>query len=361
MTLKEFKQSVVDQYNATGVICEDEIKFAYEEAGLPEDKFEKVLKELGTKMFIEGPIREIDGEELKKEIIPDKSKDYNAAAEYVKEISKYPKYPKEMELNFARIMKDPSRSEQERKDARNKLICSNLRYIPYLASKYKNNVPFMDLVQEGSLALIKCLDSFDPERNCAVITYASWWIKLAIRNEAFAHNNMISLPVSIRKYIATIKTLEDEKRSTNEPYQFNDLLKASGAPRHVWPTIKLYLHQAVSLSTEVYDKGNSLEKSGSTLGDFIPDEAINIEEEVESNMASDAMEALLKIIPKERDRKIIIMRLGLDGSPRKTLSQIGAELDPPITRERVRQIYNMKLNLLRKSPYAQDLKELWDK
>ena len=129
-----------------------------------------------------------------------------------KDIGKYPLLTAEEEVDLARL------ARQGDEEARRRLILSNLKLVITIAKSYTNhNVPFLDLIEEGNIGLIKAVSRFDPERGFRFSTYASWWIKQAILRAISNHSRTIRIPIHIFQLMTKYVALEEEtERQTDE-------------------------------------------------------------------------------------------------------------------------------------------------
>ena len=230
----------------------------------------------------------------------------------------------------------------ERDKAKRELVQANLRLVVSIAKKYiGQGVLFMDLVQEGSLGLIKAAEKFDYKKNFKFSTYATWWIKQTIIRAISNHARTIRIPVhmleKIRKYkkACHIATCNENLDIDNET-----IAKLSGLDVKKIDEVKNALKkEPISLDTYVTDD--------LCIQDYVEDTSYTSpENNIQMRLQSQDVKRLLNTLDK-REKEILIKRFGIDTDEPKTLEQIGNDLG--FSKERIRQLENAALIKLRKN------------
>ena len=257
---------------------------------------------------------------------------------YLKDIGKIKLLSGREEKALGREIKE---GEKHKADiAKRKLIQANLRLVVSIAKKYiGQGVLFMDLVQEGSLGLIKAAEKFDYSKNFKFSTYATWWIKQTIIRAISNNSRAIRIPVhmadKIRKYKRTLTSLSFELG--REPTE-QEIATRLGLPlKKVAAIKKSIIKEPVSLETPVTDDLN--------IGDYIQDKTTaSPENQTKNKDMKNGIRKLLETL-NEREQKIISSRFGINGEQPKTLEQLGQIMG--YSKERIRQLEDLALKKLR--------------
>lgn len=245
---------------------------------------------------------------------------------YLKEIGKISLLKSEEERNLGKLIK-----EQNSDMAKRKLIQANLRLVVSIAKKYiGQGVNFMDLVQEGSIGLIRAAEKFDYSKNFKFSTYATWWIKQSIIRAIANYSKSIRIPVHMSDKIRKYKRIYNELSISlgREPTDNEILQKLEISLSKLQKIKQSILVEPVSLETTITDD--------LCLRDYIEDKTLQSpEDKVKQDCIKTDVPKLLNTLP-EREKQVLTNRYGLNSDKPKTLAQLGDMLG--YSKERIRQI-----------------------
>jgi RNA polymerase primary sigma factor len=235
--------------------------------------------------------------------------------------------------------------------ARERMIQANSRLVVHIAKKYTNNgVPFMDLIQEGNLGLIRAVEKFDWQRGFKFSTYATWWIRQAITRALADQARTIRVPVHMSEQIAKERAITRrlEQEFGREPTIDEVANEMEITPKRV-ERIREIAQRPLSLEMKVGEENDS------ELGDFLEDEDTPgpIEYAGQELLKDEMREALETLSPREAE--VLALRYGLQGGKPHTLEEVGAKFG--VTRERIRQIETKAIRRLRHPTRSKKLRD----
>lgn len=254
---------------------------------------------------------------------------------YLKDIGKIKLLDTEAELALAQRM------AQGDETAKSELIESNLRLVVSVAKKYTGRgVPFLDLIQEGNIGLMKAVEKFDYTKGYKFSTYATWWIRQSITRSISLHSRTIPLPVHIVEKVNRMRKISRQLTQTlgREPTD-EDIAEEMGTTIEKIRELQKYAQEPISLEERVGKEDDSV------IGDFIADENAEDPEKIVSQtiLHEKILEVLDSLTPREAS--VIKLRFGLEDGRVLTLEEVGERFN--ITRERIRQIEAKALRKLR--------------
>ena len=226
--------------------------------------------------------------------------------------------------------------------ARQKMIQSNLRLVVRIATDYDNfGLSLMDLISEGNFGLIKAVERFDPDKGGKLSTYASWWIKQAIKRALASNGKTIRLPVHMVDRIAQMRRITARLTAEigREPHN-DEIAMAMEIPLAKVVHMQSIANRAASLDQPVGVEGDA------TLGDLVKDESERTPFETLRGKSDNAEIAEMLSALEPREAEILTHRFGLNGESPLTLEEVGERFK--LTRERVRQLQQSALMQLRR-------------
>jgi RNA polymerase primary sigma factor len=226
--------------------------------------------------------------------------------------------------------------------ARQKMIQSNLRLVVRIAKDYDNfGLSLMDLISEGNFGLIKAVERFDPDKGGKLSTYASWWIKQAIKRALASNGKTIRLPVHMVDRIAQMRRITARLTTElgREPHN-EEIAQAMEIPLAKVVHMKSIANRAASLDQPVGEEGDA------TLGDLVKDDTERTPFETLRGKSDNAEIAEMLAALEPREAEILTHRFGLNGESPLTLEEVGERFK--LTRERVRQLQQSALMQLRR-------------
>jgi RNA polymerase primary sigma factor len=264
---------------------------------------------------------------------------------YLREIGKVPLLTADQEVYLAK------RIERGDMGAKTQMTEANLRLVVSIAKGYLGRgLSFLDLIQEGSLGLIRAVEKFDYRKGYKFSTYATWWIRQAVTRAIADKARTIRIPVHMVEKLNKVVHIERQlvQRLGREPKPEEIAEELEMTTEEVREILRMAQHP-VSLEKPIG------EEEDSALGDFVEDENTETPDEAASlTLRRSDIEVALSSLPK-RERQVIELRFGLTGGQPCTLEEVGKAFG--VTRERIRQIENNTLKKLESLPEAQALRD----
>jgi RNA polymerase primary sigma factor len=337
-------RGLIEAAQVSGSIDTDAVVIALDELDLDVDQIDDFYQALEEMQITVVGRDAVAADEPFEEAVREVSTD--ALQLFLKDIGKVDLLTAAQEVELAkRIERGDHRAKQE-------MIEANLRLVVSIAKRYRNQgLPFLDLIQEGTIGLVRAAEKFDHRKGFKFSTYATWWIRQAVARALADKARTIRMPVHVVEKLNKIVRTERKLRAEigREPTAAEIGRELELSPAEV-DQIRRSAQTPVSLEKPVGDEEES------EFGHFLTDELAPLpDDEAESNMRKAALRQILGAL-SARERRVLEMRYGLDGETPRTLDEVGRAFS--VTRERIRQIENQSLKKLRALADSQSLREV---
>jgi RNA polymerase primary sigma factor len=341
----EARQLIDAAQAAGGSLSADEIALGLDELDLDAgqiDEFYRALEEMQIEIVGAGP------EDVpEKEVVAEAREISTDSLQlFLKDIGKVDLLTAAQEVELAK------RIERGDHGAKQEMVEANLRLVVSIAKRYRNQgLPFLDLIQEGTIGLVRAAEKFDHRKGFKFSTYATWWIRQAVARALADKARTIRMPVHVVEKLNKIVRSERKLRAElcREPLAW-EVARDLDLPVDEVEQIMRSAQTPVSLEKPVGDEEES------EFGHFLTDENVPLPDEAaEVSMRKETLGKILGTL-SHRERRVLELRYGLDGEHPRTLDEVGRTFN--VTRERIRQIENQSLKKLRALADSHSLRDV---
>jgi RNA polymerase primary sigma factor len=345
MLVEDVAKALVRQGQEAGFLTQDEIALALEEVDLDTaqvNELHQAFEELNIEVLEVAP-----EEEAEVELEPEAHDVSTDSLQlFLKDIGRVPLLTAAQEVELSK------RIERGEHRAKQQMVEANLRLVVSIAKNYRNQgLPFLDLIQEGTIGLVRAAEKFDYRRGFKFSTYATWWIRQAVARALADKARTIRMPVHVVEKLNKISRAERKLLAElgHDPTA-EEIAKELELEREEVEQIRRSAQAPVSLEKPVGDEEES------EFGHFLADQsAAAPDEAAETTMRKETLKRILGALAP-RERRVLELRYGLDGQHPRTLDEVGRTFN--VTRERVRQIENQSLKKLQALAESQKLREV---
>jgi len=342
-------RALLESGAASGALSIDEISSALDELELDAavmDDFYVALEELQIEILGRDTVGKSNDDDEQEATAQAREVSTDALQLFLKDIGRVDLLTAAQEVELAkRIERGDHRAKQA-------MVESNLRLVVSIAKRYRNQgLPFLDLIQEGTIGLVRAAEKFDYRKGFKFSTYATWWIRQAVARALADKARTIRMPVHVVEKLNKILRSERKLRAElgREPSAWEIAMELELTVAEV-EQVRASAQTPVSLEKPVGDEEES------EFGHFLTDHDQPLpEESAELNFRRDRLFKILETL-SARERRVLELRYGLDGQTPQTLDEVGRTFN--VTRERIRQIENQSLKKLRALADAVSLRDL---
>jgi RNA polymerase primary sigma factor len=338
-------KALVRQGQEAGFLTQEEVALALDELELDTvqiDEFYKQLDELHIEVVESEP-----EEEEPTSAQPDAAEVSTDSLQlFLKDIGKVPLLTAAQEVELSkRIERGDHRAKQQ-------MVEANLRLVVSIAKNYRNQgLPFLDLIQEGTIGLVRAAEKFDYRKGFKFSTYATWWIRQAVARALADKARTIRMPVHVVEKLNKIGRVERKLLAElgHDPTA-DEIARELEIEREEVEQIRRSAQAPISLEKPVGDEEES------EFGHFLADQSATAPDEAaETTLRKETLKRILCAL-SPRERRVLELRYGLDGQHPRTLDEVGRTFN--VTRERVRQIENQSLKKLQALAESQKLRDV---
>jgi RNA polymerase primary sigma factor len=345
MLVEDVAKALVRQGQEAGFLTQDEIALALDEFDLDSNQVNELYQ-----TFDEMHIEVVDAspdEEADVELEPEAHDVSTDALQlFLKDIGRVPLLTAAQEVELSK------RIERGEHRAKQQMVEANLRLVVSIAKNYRNQgLPFLDLIQEGTIGLVRAAEKFDYRKGFKFSTYATWWIRQAVARALADKSRTIRMPVHVVEKLNKISRAERKLLAElgHDPTAEEIAIELELGREEV-EQIRRSAQAPISLEKPVGDEEES------EFGHFLADETAALPDEAaETTLRKETLKRVLGALAP-RERRVLELRYGLDGQHPRTLDEVGRTFN--VTRERVRQIENQSLKKLQALAESQKLRDV---
>jgi RNA polymerase primary sigma factor len=346
MLVEDVAKALVRQGQEAGFLTRDEIALALEDLDLEAAQMDELYQTL-DELHID--VLEAEPEDAAGEVEPEPEAhdvSTDALQLFLKDIGRVPLLTAAQEVELSK------RIERGEHRAKQQMVEANLRLVVSIAKNYRNQgLPFLDLIQEGTIGLVRAAEKFDYRKGFKFSTYATWWIRQAVARALADKSRTIRMPVHVVEKLNKIGRAERKLLAElgHDPTAEEIAIELEFEREEV-EQIRRSAQAPVSLEKPVGDEEES------EFGHFLADQtAAKPDEAAETSMRKETLKRVLGALAP-RERRVLELRYGLDGQNPRTLDEVGRTFH--VTRERVRQIENQSLKKLQALAESQKLRDV---
>jgi len=338
-------KALVRQGQEAGFLTQEEVALALDELDFDSaqvDEFYQALEELHIEV-VEVEVEDEEPTSVQPEVTEVST---DSLQLFLKDIGKVPLLTAAQEVELSkRIERGDHRAKQQ-------MVEANLRLVVSIAKNYRNQgLPFLDLIQEGTIGLVRAAEKFDYRKGFKFSTYATWWIRQAVARALADKARTIRMPVHVVEKLNKIGRVERKLLAElgHDP-TVDEIARELEIDREEVEQIRRSAQAPISLEKPVGDEEES------EFGHFLADQSASAPDEAaETTLRKETLKRILCAL-SPRERRVLELRYGLDGQHPRTLDEVGRTFN--VTRERVRQIENQSLKKLQALAESQKLRDV---